>query len=119
MGAGSRFGTNADRVGNKDVLIELVSAIMRQRTTAEWVERLEAIGVPIAPIHDLNDVTSHPHTAALGILQPIPEINLELVTLPLSIDGNRPAVKSRAPELGQHNQEFSDLPKSPVAPRKG
>jgi crotonobetainyl-CoA:carnitine CoA-transferase CaiB-like acyl-CoA transferase len=115
----SRFKTNADRVANKDVLIELVSAIMRQRTTVEWVERLEAIGVPIAPINDFDIVKSHSQTAALGILQPVPGIDLELVTLPLSIDGNRPAVKSRAPGLGQHNEEFADLPKRPATPSKG
>jgi crotonobetainyl-CoA:carnitine CoA-transferase CaiB-like acyl-CoA transferase len=100
----SRFRTNADRVANKPVLIELVTEIMRQRPTAEWVERLEAVGVPIAPINDFHDVKAHPQTAALGILQPIPGIDLDLVTLPLSLDGKRPVAHTRAPTLGEHNQ---------------
>ncbi|HWB45384.1 MAG TPA: CoA transferase [Hyphomicrobiaceae bacterium] len=112
----ARFRTNADRVANKDVLIGLVSEIMRSRTTDEWVARLEKIGVPIAPINDLSEIRAHPHTAALGILQPIPGIDLELVTLPLSFDGNRPAVKSPAPTLGQHNADFADLPASAASP---
>jgi crotonobetainyl-CoA:carnitine CoA-transferase CaiB-like acyl-CoA transferase len=99
----ARFKTNADRVGNKGALVPLVADIMRTRTSAEWVARCEAIGVPCAAINDLSDMKEHPQTAALGMVQPVPEIDLALMGLPLSLDGARPAIRTRAPKIGEHN----------------
>jgi len=98
-----RFKTNPDRVANKAELVGEVAAIVRRATTRDWIERLTAVGVPSAPINDLNEVKAHPQTAALGIVQPIPEIGLPLVGLPLSFDGERPPIRTRAPALGEHN----------------
>jgi len=106
----ARFKSNADRVANKDALIAMVSEIMRRRTTAEWVERLDAVAVPSAAINDLAHMKAHPQTAALGMVQPAPEIDLELMSLPLSLDGSRPAIRSRAPKLGEHNAEVRGVP---------
>jgi crotonobetainyl-CoA:carnitine CoA-transferase CaiB-like acyl-CoA transferase len=41
-----RFGTNRDRVENRDALIALLIEPMKQRKTAEWIEALEAAAVP-------------------------------------------------------------------------
>jgi crotonobetainyl-CoA:carnitine CoA-transferase CaiB-like acyl-CoA transferase len=101
----ARFRTNPDRVANKEALIPAVSEIMRRRTTAEWVERLDAVAVPSAAINDLAHMQTHPQTAALGMVQPAPEVDLDLMSLPLSLDGIRPAIRARAPKLGEHNAE--------------
>jgi hypothetical protein len=42
----------------------------------------------------------------LGILQPVPELGLRLVGLPLSFDGARPPITGRAPRLGEHNDNY-------------
>jgi crotonobetainyl-CoA:carnitine CoA-transferase CaiB-like acyl-CoA transferase len=99
----ARFRSNADRVVNRRALVPLVAEIMRQRPSEDWVQRLEKIGVPCAPINDLNVVRTHAQTAALGMLQPAPEIAMDLMSLPLSFDGARPRILSRAPRLGEHN----------------
>jgi len=105
-----RFKSNANRVVNKTELIPLVSEIMRQRTSQEWVTRLEQAGVPCAPINDLELVRGHAQTAALGMLQPGAEIGLDLVSLPLSFNGTRPSIRTRAPRLGEHNGDVAGLP---------
>jgi crotonobetainyl-CoA:carnitine CoA-transferase CaiB-like acyl-CoA transferase len=107
----ARFKTNSDRVAAGAALIEMVGAVMRERTSAEWVERLQAAGVPCAPINDLEDMREHPHTAALGMVQEIPEIGLGSMTLPLSLDGERPHIRTRAPTLGEHNAAVPGLPR--------
>jgi crotonobetainyl-CoA:carnitine CoA-transferase CaiB-like acyl-CoA transferase len=76
---------------------------MRRQPSEVWVARLEEAGVPCAPINDMTDMKAHPQTAALGMLQPVPEIDLDLMSLPLSLDGERPAIRARAPRLGEHN----------------
>jgi crotonobetainyl-CoA:carnitine CoA-transferase CaiB-like acyl-CoA transferase len=100
-----RFRTNRDRQANKDILIAMIVEIVRQRPCAHWVARLEAVGVPCAPINDLRQVEALPQTAALGIMQSAPEVGIDFVGLPLSFDGQRPPIRRRAPKLGEHNEE--------------
>jgi crotonobetainyl-CoA:carnitine CoA-transferase CaiB-like acyl-CoA transferase len=105
-----RYKTNAARIANKAGLISAVAAILRQEKSETWVERLEKIGVPCAPINDMSIMQSHPQTAALGLIQPVPELDLSLIGLPLSLNGERPPIVSRAPALGQHNDSVPGLP---------
>jgi len=111
----ARFKTNADRAANRGVLIPIVADIMRSRTTADWVERLDAVAVPSAPINDIAHLKAHPQTVALEMVQPVPEVELELMSLPLSIDGSRPTIRTRAPKLGEHNDDVRGSPSSKKA----
>jgi crotonobetainyl-CoA:carnitine CoA-transferase CaiB-like acyl-CoA transferase len=106
-----RYKTNAARIANKTGLIAAVADILRQETSETWVERLEKIGVPCAPINDMSIMQTHPQTAALGLIQPVPDLDLSLIGLPLSLDGARPPIRSRAPSLGQHNDSLPGLPR--------
>ncbi|HXE89079.1 MAG TPA: CoA transferase [Hyphomicrobiaceae bacterium] len=101
-----RYKTNADRHANKMALLTEVRAIMRRETSAAWVARLEKAGVPCSAINDLPAIRAHPQTEALGMVQAVPEIDLGLLSLPLSLDGERPAIRARAPQLGEHNAEL-------------
>jgi len=51
-----RFATNADRVRNREVLLEVLMPVFARRTTAAWVERLLRAGVPAGPIYRMNEV---------------------------------------------------------------
>jgi crotonobetainyl-CoA:carnitine CoA-transferase CaiB-like acyl-CoA transferase len=55
-----RFLTNADHAANKDTIIGLISDIMRRQPSANWQARLDAAGVPCAPINDLSAATGEP-----------------------------------------------------------
>ena len=112
-GADERFKTNPLRLANKAALIPQIESIIRQASSAHWVEHLEAAGVPCAPVQDLADVAAEPQTAALGMIEKVPGVELGLVGLPLSFDGERPPMRQRAPRLGEHNDELlipSDAP---------
>ena len=104
-----RFRTNPDRVRNREELVELVSARLRECDTAEWQERLRAAGVPAAPVADVADIVAAEQTQALGFLQPvehaaIPE--LRLPALPLSFDRERATHASAPPLVGEHTAEI-------------
>jgi crotonobetainyl-CoA:carnitine CoA-transferase CaiB-like acyl-CoA transferase len=101
-----RFATNALRVKNKAAVIPRIQEILLTGTMAHWIERLEAVGIPCAPIHDFQQVLEQPQTQALGILQEVPGLDLKIVGLPVSFNGARPEVRHRAPELGEHNDEI-------------
>jgi crotonobetainyl-CoA:carnitine CoA-transferase CaiB-like acyl-CoA transferase len=101
-----RYASNAKRVEHRAELVGLVAAIMRRAPSDEWIERLEAIGVPCAPINDLAQVSEQPQTEAIGIFQQLPGLDLKVIGLPISIDGLRPPMRHRAPLLGEHNVEL-------------
>lgn len=105
-----RFATNAGRAEHKAEIVDEVARIMRQRPAAEWIARLEAAGVPCAPINDLDQITAEPQFEALGIKQTMPENDVAIIGLPLSFDRKRPPVRRRAPKNGEHNVELTGKP---------
>ncbi len=105
-GSDDRFRTNAARVAHKPILLPAIQAVLSQHGTAEWVRRLEAIGIPCSAINDLAGVMAEPQTQALGIVQPSPGDTLPLVGLPVSFDGKRPGTRQNPPQLGAHNEEL-------------
>ena len=105
----ARFRTNPDRVGNREELVALLSHRLRQRDSAEWVDRLRDAGVPAAPVADVSDVVASEQTDALGMLQPVahPSIpGLRLPALPLSFDAKRAEHRRPPPRLGEHTAEI-------------
>ena len=82
LAADPRFAMNDDRVTNREQLEPLLRAQLAQRTTAEWMARLDARGIPAAPVNTVDkalvdpQVTSrdmvreheHPHVGTLKYL---------------------------------------------------
>ncbi len=100
-----RFVTNAARVANKTGLLALLEPIFLSRTKGEWVDLLEAGGVPCGPIHSLPEAVAQPQAQAIGIIQPLPGDDYDVVALPLSFDGVRPPIRRAPPRIGEHDAE--------------
>jgi len=101
-----RFATNAARVANKPALLSLLEAIFPTRTKGEWIDLLEAGGVPCGPIHSLPEAVAQPQAEAIGIIQSLPGDDYDVVSLPISFDGQRPPIRRAPPRLGEHNEEI-------------
>jgi crotonobetainyl-CoA:carnitine CoA-transferase CaiB-like acyl-CoA transferase len=98
-----RYATNAERFAHKVELLGQIEEILLTRTKGEWIDLLEAAGVPCGPIHGLPEILAQEQTAALGMIQPVPGDDISLVGLPLSFDGERPAIRLAPPRIGEHN----------------
>jgi crotonobetainyl-CoA:carnitine CoA-transferase CaiB-like acyl-CoA transferase len=61
-----KFATNPARVKNHDALIEIMQAITRTRTEAEWMNALAAVGVPCGPVNDIPAAIEDPHAVFRG-----------------------------------------------------
>ena len=103
-----RFHTNALRTENHEELFPILADLMHQCTTDEWVEALEAIGVPCGPVNTVDKVANDPQVLAremiaevehdtTGVVQ-IPGIPIKLSETPGQID-------APAPNLGEHTEE--------------
>ena len=100
--ADPRFATNRARLTNQGELLPMIAALMAQTSREKWLAALEAAGVPCAPINTIPELAADPQTAALGMLAPVPGTDYQLVPLPLSFQGERPAITAPAPALGEY-----------------
>ena len=103
--ADGRFAANRARLTHKTTLTVLMAEILRTEPRAIWIARLEAAGVPAAPINTLPEALNEPQSRALGILQDVPGEDYRLTGSPLSFDGARPRIRSAAPRLGTGTAE--------------
>lgn len=95
-----RFAGNRDRLANKPALFAEICPILASRERAHWLAALGRAGVPAAPINDLPEALAQPQVQALGMFQSVPGEDFTLTALPLSFDGERPAIRHGAPRLG-------------------
>jgi crotonobetainyl-CoA:carnitine CoA-transferase CaiB-like acyl-CoA transferase len=100
-----RFRTNGDRLRHRDYLLPKIHAAFQEKSKEQWMETLEAAGVPCAPILTLPEVLAQPQTAALEFFRQQAEIETMLAHLPLSFDGKRATLDQTAPQLGEHTGE--------------
>jgi len=59
------------RLRNRDQLNAEIEAITRGRTSAEWIDRLNAAGVPCGPIYRIDEVFADPQVQHIGIARAI------------------------------------------------
>jgi crotonobetainyl-CoA:carnitine CoA-transferase CaiB-like acyl-CoA transferase len=106
-----RFSRNTPRVAHREILIPMMEAVTRTRTTAQWVQLLEPLGVPCGPINDIAQAFADPQVAArqLVIEQPTapgaPVPVIRGVASPLRLSGTPPVVRNAPPMLGEHTDE--------------
>ena len=102
-----RFRTNPDRVRHRECLNALIAEIVARDERDVWKQKLDAAGVPCAPVLSLDQVMAEPQFAAVGMLQPAPDGSSSLLGLPLRFDGVRPPFRRRAPPLGSDSAVIS------------
>lgn len=102
----ARFASNAGRVEHRDYLLGEVAAIMRTRSRGEWLDILSDAGIPCSPVHNMHEITAHEQTQAIGMIQQSPGMDLRIMGLPISFDGQRPQPRRHAPGVGEHNVEI-------------
>src|SRR5688572_29347767 len=108
LGKDARLKTNGMRVKERSWLIPRVNEITKRHSQAELAAKLEAIGMPFAPIAKPWDLLDDPHLRASGgLLETAFEGKTAHVpALPIELDGQRLAKRSDPPQIGQHGKEL-------------
>ena len=108
LAADPRFATNGKRVENRAELTRLLSEVFAKRSKREWLEVLEAAGVPNGPINDIAQVFEEPQVKARGVrieLEHPAAGALPMVASPMRFSATPPDYKRAPPVLGQHTAE--------------
>ena len=108
LAADARLKTNGTRVKERSWLIPRLGEVMRRYNKAELAAKLEAIGLPFAPIAKPWDLLDDPHLKASGGLVPtrIRGKTIQVPALPLEFDGERLAKRADPPGIGEHGAEL-------------
>lgn len=107
LGRDARFRTNADRLANLDALVAELAPRFASRATAEWVDTLGAAGVPAGPVLSIEEMLSHPQTAARGMVSEVEHSTagrVRTLGTPVKVGTPEPP-RQGAPLLGQHTRE--------------
>src|SRR5688572_16669469 len=108
VGADPRFADNIARCENRQACIDAIAPAIKKKTTAEWIETLEPIGVPCGPINRLDQVYDDPQVRHRGMKIEVPHPLAGLVPLvanPIRYSRTSLDYEMPPPLLGQHTDE--------------
>jgi formyl-CoA transferase len=99
----ARFATNAARVAHRADMVRLVSDCIREKPAADWLEQLEAAGIPAGPINMISQALSDVQAQHRAMVRTI--AGTPLVGSPVRLDGDRADSDLPPPALGEHTAE--------------
>lgn len=104
-----RYYTNSERLKNDHEVQEIVINWIRQYTQKELQEKLDLFGVPVSPIYTIEDIFNDPHYQARENIVEVEHPRLGTIKVPGVVpkfSSTPGAIRHRAPELGEHNEEI-------------
>ena len=109
--ADPRFASNTLRVRHRELLIPMMEAVTRTRSTAQWIALLEDKAVPCGPINDIAQAFDDEQVKARGLAVTLPRTAddgiaaITGVASPLRLQATPPVLRRAPPALGQHTEE--------------
>jgi formyl-CoA transferase len=105
----SRFSTPGRRSKNRDVLTVALEEKLQAKTSAEWIEALNAAGVPCGPILTIDQVFANEQVQHLRLARPIdhPQLGpIHILGPSVTLSRSPGAIRTPTPEKGEHSDEI-------------
>jgi len=109
LAAEPQFANNALRVAVRPALLARLGEILKHHRVDQLAPKLEAAGIPYAPIVRPDQLLDDPHLKASGGLVPMQAEDgsmTDVVLLPILMGGRRPGVRQALARVGEHTQEI-------------
>ena len=103
-----RFASQSLRAEHQSALAAILEPRFAERTAAEWLEEMDARGVPCAPINDYPRILDDPQVAHLGLVHPLilPNgVETRTTGFPVAMSGYVFEIHRSPPALGAHTDE--------------
>jgi formyl-CoA transferase len=104
----ARFARADDRAANRAALAAEIETALATDTSAAWVERLNAAGVPCGPILRMDEVFADPQVRHLGAAARVehPRLGtLSILNQPVRLSRTPASLATATPERGAHTDE--------------
>ena len=106
--ADERFNTPQQRQRNRDELNDIIADCLKDRTVADWVERINAAGVPCGPVYTIDQTFADPQVKHLEIARNVshPKLgDIEVLGTPVTLTRTPGGVRMPTPEQGEHTYD--------------
>ena len=101
----TRFTSNANRVRNRAALIPLIAKVLVRHPMRHWIEGLETVKVPAAPINTVAQAFADPQAMHRGMVKeiahPLSEKPLRMTANPIRMSLTPVEYRHAPPTLGQ------------------
>jgi len=97
-----------ERLGVEEATIDAVRDMVRDMTRDEAVRYFVELGMPVAPVYQVNECMEDPHLNERGMFFHVEHPRagqIRTVSFPVKFSETKPVARSAAPLLGQHNRE--------------
>ena len=104
-----RFASAQGRSSNRTALADEINAVLATRPSLEWVESLNAAGVPCGPIHAMDEVFADAQVRHLNAAVAVEHPTLGTLTIlnqAIKLSRTPGAVVTATPERGEHSDEI-------------
>src|SRR5438105_3496804 len=104
-----RFKTNELRAKNRKELNAIMNDCLAKRSSAQWIEALNRIGVPTGPIYKMDEVFADPQVQHLGAAAEVEHPRLgkfKILNQAVKLSRTPATLKTATPEMGQHTDEI-------------
>lgn len=99
---------NPGRVAHRDALIPLLQRRFDAEARDEWIARLDAEGVPCAPVQRLEELLADERLLQAGLLAEVDHPaagRVRTLGLPVALSRTPAAISRAAPRLGEHTED--------------
>ena len=103
------FATPDARSKNRDRLGELIDENFKGDTSANWIKRLNKVGVPSGEINTIDKVFALDQVEHLGIARDMHSTqrgDVQVVGQPIIMSGADPSIRRSPPNKGEHSAEI-------------
>jgi crotonobetainyl-CoA:carnitine CoA-transferase CaiB-like acyl-CoA transferase len=105
----ARFSDNALRMQNLPALVAILGERFQQRDTADWLGRLESVGVPASPVLSIGDMLADPQVIARDMVVEVEHSRIgrtRALGSPVKFSQTPTRISRGAPALGEHTREI-------------
>jgi len=103
-----RFQTGWLRTQNYEVLGPILVEAMKAKTTQEWVEEFEKVGIPCGPVNTIDKVAADPQVLAREMIVDVnnPKAgSFKVTNTPVKLSRTPAKLGRASPDLGEHTEE--------------
>ncbi len=105
-----RFASVQGRVEHADEIVAIIAGILAEKSTAAWIESLGNAGVPVAPVHSIDQLMNFPQLEHRGVMMTMPappgmEGEITVTGAGFHASNGEPEGTRAGPLLGQHTDE--------------
>lgn len=107
--ADERFTTNPRRIEHRLELEQILAGIMNDRSTADWLDRLQKVEIPSGPINTISQVFADPQVLARNMLVELthPKAGpMKVPGIPIKLSETPGEIKGPSPDLGEHTDQI-------------